>query len=193
MEVFKPKSTISTSSETSQSLTQQIQYSLDASTRTDIVNLAEVIRYEMPSIEMLHTKQNDEATNLINGTSGALPAETSGYSVVMSRLWALTSIGDDEEDDRQKPTDYAFERTTKLLERAAFLRDGDIPRGAVTTMGDGGVRIYWNGLRRKLRLVIAPEVGGNEYIYHSQGADYDVERTVTPDTLNRWLDWFLQG
>lgn len=105
--------------------------------------------------------------------SAALENQASGFGLVHSRL--LNLLLDDEEDEEQvKPTGYAFNTALRLL-LETDQNIGTLPKAAVTTDEDGGLRIQWHRPDRSVRLIIPAGSGGKHYIYYESDDNYDAE------------------
>lgn len=114
---------------------------------------------------------------------GYEPRRHDGLVIVLERLYSL------KEDDDELPTESAFAKTCDLVIRANSLMQGDFPRGTPSVEEDRGIRIEWRRGPREVKLIIAPQNGGLEYIYQENSGAHSLDKNVIPAALARWLDW----
>ena len=108
-----------------------------------------------------------------------------GLVIVLERLYALK----EDEDDNELPTATAYTKICDLLIRANSLMQLDFPRGTPSVEEDRGIRIEWRRGPREVKLVVAPQSGGLEYVYQAENASHSLDKNVTPAVLAHWLDW----
>ncbi len=116
-------------------------------------------------------------------------ADTPG-AVVLARLKALLRQEDSDEFGVLKPTDYAFDLATGLVQEASTLGP-TMPKGSVATDSQGGVRITWFREDREVELVCPAGPDSSPYIYHEAGSDYALHEDASGRALASWLRWLV--
>lgn len=118
------------------------------------------------------------------------------YDVIISRLINLFQEEQDEGEEDEYgalfPTRYAQDRALSLITQTYHLVGNLFTRAAVTTSFEGGLRIQWIRPHASVRLVIAANEGGQEYIYFEAGDEYDTE-DVSPHNLANRLVWLQRS
>jgi len=95
----------------------------------------------------------------------------------------------DEEGYRLQPTDYSFQSALNILSVIALLRDGKVPKAAVSTDTMGGIRVQWRKGSRQLRLIFPAEKTGYSYLYQQEGELYHLNWSPSPVELMKLLNW----
>ena len=116
-------------------------------------------------------------------------ADTSA-AVLLARLRALLRQEDSDEFGVLKPTDYAFDLATGLVQEASTLGP-TMPKGSVATDSQGGVRITWFRGDREVELVCPAGPDSSPYIYHEAGSDYALHEDASGRALASWLRWLV--
>jgi len=105
---------------------------------------------------------------------------------------AFTSILQDLHELKEETTEYAIEIVYVLFSKIKSKLQYNMPYGAVSTDSNNNIRIEWNKNNREVRLIISPIFGGDCYIYYETNDTYNIEKTVTPSTLAKWIDWLSE-
>jgi hypothetical protein len=116
---------------------------------------------------------------------------------IIGQIAELAS-GEEIDEDTLRPTDYAIAQTHSILWRACQVLLADsinrgvifhFPKGYVSTDSCGGLRIEWTSAQKRfsVRLVVPPQEGGTEYLYHEFGAEFGSQRKVTGALLASML------
>jgi hypothetical protein len=113
--------------------------------------------------------------------------ELSRLHLELSHLYA----DDEYDEDFLRPTKSAIYKARLWLTKVSRILS-DLPMGShVSTDGSGGVRIEWSVGEKNVRLVIAARPSSKSYIYHEAGSEYGVDRSISPETISRWLKWLV--
>jgi hypothetical protein len=116
-------------------------------------------------------------------------AVTSGdYVITLGRIEELRR--EENEDDR--PSDYAYARALNLLIEAARELNLKFPRASASVGPNRGLRITWARGRREVRLILGGNAGNKSYIYSECGSDHAVEYIVDGNHLAQHLCWALR-
>ena len=85
----------------------------------------------------------------------------------------------DEDGDRSRPTDYAFDYANNILNDLMIIYKRDIPKVALTVSETGGLRIQWRDCKRQreLRLIIPSNKNDLSYIYLQEDNYYNIFRS----------------
>ena len=120
--------------------------------------------------------------------SAATVAITSAYySRLLDSIHALTL--EEEEDDR--PTNFATELPNKLLSGAAEKLALDFPAAYVTVGPSSSLRISWTDRGRHVRLVCGGSPQNRTYVYLEHGRRHGVAEKLTADGLASSLLWMM--
>lgn len=117
--------------------------------------------------------------------------EQKNSKIMISRLIDLLQEPErDEDGERTRPTDYAFNHTHKLINSAISLLKGvDIQRGMVFTTSEGGIKVEWSIGDKELRLRVAEGGEGLTYLYKEVKGVPGLFRNPDALTLSRELNW----
>jgi hypothetical protein len=107
------------------------------------------------------------------------------FDTVLSRVAALTH----EDDDEDRPTNYALRSTLTILFATRELLEIPFPRASTAVTQDRGIQVYWKRGGRFVELSIPPKDGGTEFIFHDDGSEYRAEQEVNGRVLAHWLRW----
>lgn len=106
----------------------------------------------------------------------------------------MGEVGEDEveEDESDRPTNFAYSSATSLIRRAGSLLAA-FPSGSACADGLAGIRVTWRRDERQVRLVVAPTQQGRVYIYIQDAKQPRITDVVTHDSLAGWLSWLDRG
>ena len=110
------------------------------------------------------------------------------YVITLKRIEELR----DEEDEEDRPSEYAYKRALDLLRQTAKELRLDFRRAHVCIGPDGGLRITWSSGAREVRLICGAGPTSKTYIYHESPGAHDVEYSVNAPALTRYLRWAFQ-
>jgi hypothetical protein len=111
------------------------------------------------------------------------------YVITLTRIKDLKSEAD--EDDR--PSDYAYENTIRVLDQTARELSLDFPRGSASVGPNRGLRITWSQGLGEVRLVCGGAAENKSYIYSEAGAQNNIEYVVDGQHLAQHLRWALRA
>ena len=94
-----------------------------------------------------------------------------------------------EEDEDDRPSGQAYDRTILLLRQTAERSGLGFPRAIAATGPGRSVRLIWMREQREVRLMIGGSVASRSYIYWRMGPESGVDENIKPDYLAAYLDW----
>jgi hypothetical protein len=116
-------------------------------------------------------------------------AVTSGdYVITLGRIKELKI----EEDEEDRPSDYAHNGALKVLADTARELSLDFPRASVSVGPNRGLRITWSRGRGEVRLVVGGSAANKSYIYSESGSQHGFEYVVDGKRLAQHLRWALR-
>jgi hypothetical protein len=125
-----------------------------------------------------------------SATNSASTAITSfDFGLTLDQVRSLST----EEDEDDRPSLEALERTIILLRKAAELAGMRFPRAIAATGPGRSVRLIWMREPRELRLMIGGSAANRSYIYWRTGPASGVDENITPQHLAAYLNWLTIG
>ncbi|MGA2594735.1 MAG: hypothetical protein ABSH32_32960 [Bryobacteraceae bacterium] len=114
---------------------------------------------------------------------------TSGdYVITLGRIEELRT--EENEDDR--PSDYANDLGLKVLIEAARELGLRFPRASVSVGANRGLRVTWSYGPREVRLVCGGSTANKSYIYAESGSEHGIECILDGSHLAQHLRWVLR-
>jgi hypothetical protein len=110
-------------------------------------------------------------------------------STLLKKLAELRCSEESDEYGALQTTELAYEIACRILIETSILAASQgrrIPRGAVSSDSEGGVRIQWIRENKTVHLGVPGQSEEDSYVYHEVNRDYGVE-PATPSTLAEWL------
>jgi len=106
----------------------------------------------------------------------------------LSPLRTLLSYAGDYDDDFVVPTDDAVRTAAGLLRGVCDEFGGSGPRAVASTLGDGGLEVYFTRGNGEVTLSICPS-GTEGAIVYARADEHGAEEGVALDRLIFWLRW----
>ena len=97
-----------------------------------------------------------------------------------------------EEDEDDRPSDYACQKARELLRQAAKELRFDFRRARVSVGPGRSLRLTWSSRDREARLICGGGPANKTYIYSESPAGHTVDYIVDGARLARYLCWVLQ-
>lgn len=139
--------------------------------------------------------RNPQEQELAKGLLEALRAFCSARAEtnISAMLTSIREIMSEEleECDIRRPTPHSLLRVLSILLPANQMMLGELPRGAVASDTEGGIRIEWRSGEKEVRLVVSDAERQESYIYYEEGDEYDIETNPESGTLANWLRWLI--
>ena len=124
-------------------------------------------------------------------------ASVAASEVLTSReyaiTWAQVEELRNEEEEEDRPTDYAYQRAVAILKEAAGQLGPNFPQAVVATGPDRSLRLLWSCGRREVRLVIGGAPANKTYFYREPAGYPGVDYIVNGIKLAGYLYWVLAG
>ncbi|MEK7407587.1 MAG: hypothetical protein AAB225_21115 [Acidobacteriota bacterium] len=98
----------------------------------------------------------------------------------------------EEEDEEDRPSEYACEVALELLRKAARELRLEFRRAGVSVGPGGGLRITWSSGAREVRLICGAGPTNKTYVYSESRDGHAVDYAVNGAMLARYLRWVLQ-
>jgi hypothetical protein len=118
--------------------------------------------------------------------NGASTSITSfDFGVTLDKIREL--LAEEDEDDR--PSEEAYNRTILLLRQAAERAGLKFPRAMAATGPGRSVRLIWMREQREVRLMIGGSASNRSYIYWRRGPESGVDENIKPEYLAAYLEW----
>lgn len=121
------------------------------------------------------------------GLSDEIISDKSEFGVLLSRINALMTREEDE-DEEDIPSDYAYNLVSDLLTEAYSLIKTVFPRGSASE-SSGGIRVTWVNKNKEVRLVVPAQPNRNSYIYQESSDQYSLIEKASAIDLSYWLKW----
>ena len=137
--------------------------------------------------EVRHLQPGDVSRPLAASTSASRLTSLE-YGQTLACVHLLRS----DEDEQDRPSDEAYQRTLRLLSETAQHVGMHFPRGIAATGPGRSVRLLWSSGEKELRLVLGGSAANRSYIYwrtsgHS-GIDESIEASRLAQYLSRIVD-----
>jgi hypothetical protein len=129
------------------------------------------------------------ATGAQEPSAATISITSEHYSQLLDSIRSLAS--DEEETDR--PTDFALALADALLTSAAEKLALDFPAAYVTVGPAGSLRISWVDRERHVRLICGGSTENRSYIYIEHGERHGIAEKVTGDVLAASLLWMMMS
>lgn len=129
------------------------------------------------------------ATRQVTAAPRILEARQAAFLALAQQLSDLLTGETNFDEEYLPPTERAINAFLDLLGNAAIELYTPLPEGLLYPDGDGGLRVDWRQDNRQVRLVIHHASTSQDYVYHQERADYDLETSVTARRLAGWLRW----
>lgn len=113
------------------------------------------------------------------------PLTSKDYRVTLERLRALKQ--DDDEEDR--PSEYAYQRTVRLLRDTADNLGMQFPPAMAVTGPNKCIRLLWTRSDREIRVTVGGSEANKSYLYWRESGRSGIEPTLDGRTLHRHLGW----
>jgi hypothetical protein len=110
------------------------------------------------------------------------------YVITLRRIEEL--LREENEDDR--PSDYAYGVVLKVLLVAARELSLKFPRASVSVGPNRGLRVTWSRGPKEVRLICGGSAANRSYIYSESGSQHGVEFIVDGRQLAQHLRWVLR-
>jgi hypothetical protein len=117
------------------------------------------------------------------------PLTSRDYQITLNRIRELRS----EEDEMDRPSDHAYDRTVVLLRNVANKIGMQFPTAIVATGPSQGIRLLWMRDERELRVTVGGSERNKSYIYWLESGRSGIEHTLTEQTFLQRLNWLVQG
>lgn len=110
----------------------------------------------------------------------------------MFRLAAMYLQPDGYDSEFRRPSVYAVRVAHDLLPEAQRRSRRGRLDYEVSTLGDGGLHLYFTHGERNVVVNIRPDRSRTSYIYHGDESRYEVDYEVTAIRLVHWLEWMVE-
>jgi hypothetical protein len=121
-----------------------------------------------------------------SSTASSGRVTTRDYVITLNRIEELR--GEDDEDDR--PSEYAYNIALGLLRAAVQELDADFPRASVSVGPWRGLRITWSCGSREIRLICGGAPTNRTYIYYESAGGHAIDN-ASGRRLADHLRWML--
>lgn len=129
------------------------------------------------------------ATRQVTAAPRAVEARQAAFLALVQQLSDLLTGDTNFDEEYLPPTERAINAALDLLGNAAIELHTPLPEGILYPDGDGGLRVDWQQGNRQVRLVIHHASTSQDYVYHQERTDYDLETSVTARQLAGWIRW----
>lgn len=119
----------------------------------------------------------------VNGASTSITSFD--FGVTLDKIRELLS----EQDEDDRPSDLAYDRTIDLLRQTAERAGMKFPRAIAATGPGNSVRLIWMREQREVRLMIGGSAANRSYIYWRRGPESGVDENIKPEYLAAYLVW----
>lgn len=120
-------------------------------------------------------------------SSNALTSEA--YRATVERLRSLLQ----EEDEEDRPTEYASAQATRLLRDLAGSLGMQFPLATVVVGPDRSVRLLWARSDREVRVSLGGTEANRSYVYWRTHDSSGVEDGIDWRVVRQSLSWLSQG
>jgi hypothetical protein len=127
------------------------------------------------------------APNMSVAASGSLTSKD--YQITLDRLRELQH----EEDEEDRPSDYAYDRAIRLLRDLACDLGMEFPRAIIVTGPGKSIRLLWTRNEREVRVTVGGSETSKSYIYWQASGRSGVQGTFDGRILRGYLNWLAQG
>lgn len=110
------------------------------------------------------------------------------YQITRDRLRELKQ----DEDEIDRPSNYAYDRTDRLLRDLANLMGMQFPAAILATGPSQGIRLLWRRDARELRIIIGGSEASKSYLYRLESERSQIVYSLDPRTLQAYLNWLIQ-
>ena len=152
---------------------------LDSDASTHITQRANSVKAE--------TFKHSRASGMSVAASN--PLTSRDYQITLDRIRELSS----EEDETDRPSDYAYDCTIVLLRDVANKIGMQFPTAIVATGPGQGMRLLWMRDERELRITVGGSERNKSYIYWLESGRSGIESTLNGQTIYQRLNWLIQG
>jgi|ERR1017187_6063824 hypothetical protein len=124
------------------------------------------------------------------GASKPLASSTSASaltSLEYSQTLACVRLLCRDEDEQDRPSEEAYQRTVRLLSETARHVGMQFPRGIAATGPGRSVRLLWSSGEKELRLVLGGSATNRSYIYWRTSGYSGIDETIEASRLAQYL------
>lgn len=115
--------------------------------------------------------------------------DNSNLNAMLSELQDLMQEDDDDEYGVLRPTSHALFQSVQIFFNISSRIQQDLPYGAISSDYSGGIRIEWYGRNKEVRLVIPSTNEQKPYIYYENESSYNIDNSISPESIVRWFNW----
>jgi hypothetical protein len=132
----------------------------------------------------------------IDGERGAKVTSTSAAAALTSPEFGATleQLRDllNDEDEQDRPSEEAFDRTIAFLRDTANKLGMNFPRAVAATGPGRSVRLLWASNEKELRVVIGGTPLNRSYIYWRDSGRSGVDDRINTEQFAKYLSWISQ-
>jgi hypothetical protein len=110
------------------------------------------------------------------------------YLVTLDRVRSLN----EEEDEADRPSAYAYRRTLELLRDVANKIGMWFPVAIAVTGPTQSIRLLWVRGDRELRVTVGGSATNKSYIYWLVPGESGISHTLDGQTLHQYMNWLMQ-
>lgn len=140
-------------------------------------------------IGVRHQVEPGGASKPLSSSTSASALTSLEYSLTLDRVRILRS----DEDDQDRPSDEAYERTVSLLRETARHVGMQFPSAIAATGPGRSVRLLWSSSEKELRLVVGGSAANRSYIYWRSAGRSGVDETIEAGRFAQYLSWIIHN